>query len=110
MSESNSIETIDRTNLTEQTDKISISEISKFENYFHEEINQRKSYNKRLSKHANAFDYIDKVLIVLSVSSGGVSNFSSTSAVGASIGIAGASFTLTFSLTAEIIKKITKHN
>ena len=42
MNESNSIEAIDRTNLTEQT-KFRLDEISKIENYFHEEINQRKS-------------------------------------------------------------------
>ena len=38
MNESNSIETIDRTNLTEQT-KFRLDEISKIENYFREEIN-----------------------------------------------------------------------
>ena len=46
MNESNSIETIDRTNLTEQT-KFRLDEISKIENYFHEEINQRKSCSKK---------------------------------------------------------------
>ena len=45
MNESNSIEAIDRTNLTEQT-KFRLDEISKIENYFHEEINQRKSCSK----------------------------------------------------------------
>ena len=34
MNESNSIESIDRANLTEQT-KIRLDEISKIENYFH---------------------------------------------------------------------------
>ena len=41
MNESNSMETIDRTNLTEQT-KTSLNKITKIENYFHQEINQRK--------------------------------------------------------------------
>ena len=45
MNESNSIETIDRTNLTEQT-KIRLDEITEIENYFHREINQRKSCSK----------------------------------------------------------------
>ena len=40
----NSIETIDRTNLTEQT-KFRLDEISKIENYFYQKINQRKSYS-----------------------------------------------------------------
>ena len=69
MNESNSIETIDRTNLTEQT-KFRLDEISKIENYFHQEINQRKSCSKILSKYATAFDYIDNVLNILSATSG----------------------------------------
>ena len=44
MNESNSVEAIDKTNLSEQT-KFRLDEISKTENYFHEEINQRKSWS-----------------------------------------------------------------
>ena len=78
--------------------------IDKTENYFIEEINQRKSCSKKLSKYVAAFDYIDKVLIVLSARSGGVSIISFTSIVGAPIGIASASFALFFSLTTGIVK------
>ena len=60
MNESNSIETIDRTNLTEQI-KIRLAKITEIENYFHEEINQKKSFSKKLSKSVAAFDYIDKI-------------------------------------------------
>ena len=60
-----SIEAIDKTDLSEQT-KFWLDEISKIENYFIEEINQRKSCSKKLSKYVAAFDYIDKILIVLS--------------------------------------------
>ena len=105
MNASNSIEAIDRTNLTEQT-KFRLDEISKIENYFYEEIDQRKPCSKKLSKYVAAFDYIDKVLIVLSATSGGVSIISFASVVGAPVGIAGASFTLIFSLTTGIIKKL----
>ena len=42
-------ETIDKTNLTNQA-KFSLGEISKTENCFIEEINQRKSCSKKLSK------------------------------------------------------------
>ena len=52
------------------------------------------------------FDYIDQALIVLSATSGGVSIISFTSIVGAPVGIASASFTVIFSLTTEIIKKL----
>ena len=40
MNKSNSIELIDRANLTEQT-KFRLDKISENENYFYEEINQR---------------------------------------------------------------------
>ena len=65
MNECNSIETIDKTNLTNQT-KFRLDEISKIENYFIEEINQRKSWSKKLSKYVAVFDYIDQALIVSS--------------------------------------------
>ena len=105
MNKSNSIKIIGKTNLTEQT-KFRLDEISKIENYFHEEINQRKSCSKKLSKYVAAFDYIDKILIALSATSGGVSIISFTSVVGASVGIASASFILIFSLTTGIVKKL----
>ena len=105
MNESNSIETIDRTNLTEQT-KLRLDEISKIENYFHEEINQRKSCSKKLGKYVAAFDYIDKILIVLSATIRGVSICSFTSVVGAPVGKATASFALIFSLRRGIVKKL----
>ena len=94
MNESNSIEAIDKTNLTNQT-KFRLDEISKIENYFIEEIN---SCSKKLSKYVAVFDYIDQALIVLSTTSGGVSIIWFTSVVGTPTGTASASFTLIFSL------------
>ena len=60
MNECNSIKTIDKTNLTNQT-KFRLDEISKIENYFIEEINQRKLCSKKLSKYVAVFDYTDKL-------------------------------------------------
>ena len=96
---------IDKTKLTEQT-KFQLREIIGIENYFHQEINQRKSYHKKLNKYVTVFDYIDKILIVLSATSSGVSIISFTSIVGAPVGIASASFTLIFSITTGIVKKL----
>ena len=45
----NSPETIDKTILSEQT-KFRLSEIIGIENYFHQEINQRKSCSKKLNR------------------------------------------------------------
>ena len=105
MNKSNSIEAIGKTDLSEQT-KFWLDEISKIENYFIEEINQRKSCSKKLSKYVAAFDYIDKFLIVLSVATEGVSICLFTSIVGAPVGIGSASFTLFLSLSTGIIKKL----
>ena len=101
MNKSSSIKAIDKTILSEQT-KPSLSEIIGIENYFHLEIDQRKSCSKKLNKYVTAFDYIDKILIVLSVTTSDVSIISFTSIVGAPVGIASASFTLIFSLTTGI--------
>ena len=103
---------INKTNLSEQT-KFRLSEIIGIENYFHQEINQRKSCSKKLSKCVSAFDYIDKILIVLSTTSSGVCVILLESVVGAPVRIASAAFALIFFLTAGIIKKLlstTKHN
>ena len=62
--------------------------------------------SKRLSKHIDAFDYIDKTLMVLSATSGGISIISFISVIGIPAGIASASVTLIFSLTTGIIKKL----
>ena len=70
MNKVSSIETIDRTNLTDQT-KFRLNEISKIENYFNQEIKERKLNGKKLSKYVAAFDYMDKISIVLSATSGG---------------------------------------
>ena len=59
---------INKTNLPGLT-KFRLNEIIGMENYFHEEINQRKSCSKKLSKYVTAFDYIDKILTVLSAAS-----------------------------------------
>ena len=92
-------------NLSQQT-KFQLSERIGIENYFHQEINQRKLCSKKLSKYVTTFDYIDKILIVLSATSSGDSIISSASVVGAPVGIACASFTLIYSLKTEIIKNL----
>ena len=97
MNKFSSVETTDGTNLTDQT-KFRLNEIIKIENYFNQEIKQRKLNSKKLSKYVAAFDYMDKILVVLSATSGGVS-ISFTPVIGAPVGIASASFTSVFSLT-----------
>ena len=105
MNECNSTDAIEKTNLSEQI-KLRLDEISKIENYFIEDINQRKSCSKKLSKYVAAFDYIDKNLTVLSATTGGVSIISFTNIAGALVGIASARFTSIFSLTTGTIEKL----
>ena len=102
MNKCNSIGAIDETDLSEQT-KFRLDEIGKIENYLIEEINQRKSCSQKLKKYVTTFDYIDKVLVVLSAVTGGVSIISFASIIGAPVGIVSLSFTLIFSLTTGII-------
>ena len=96
---------INKNKLSDQT-KFRLYEIKKIESYLINEINETKSCSKKLSKYITIFDYIDKILIVLSVTTGGVSIISFTSVTGAPVGMASASFTLIFFLTTGIIKKL----
>ena len=105
MNKSNSIKAIDKIILSEQI-KFRLSEIIGIENYFYQEINQRKSCSKKLNKYVTTFDYIDKILIVLSATSSGVSIISFTSIVGVPVGIASASLTSNFSLATGTVKKL----
>ena len=93
--ECNSLEAIDKIILSEKT-KFRLNEIIGIENYFYQKVNQRKSCSKKLNKYVRAFDYIDKILIVLSATSSGVSIISFTTIVRAPVGIASASLTLFF--------------
>ena len=64
--------------------------------------------SKKLSKFISFFDYFDKSLIVLSVTSGGVSIASFSTLIGAPIGITNASLSLAFSLCTGLVKKLLK--
>ena len=105
MNEYNSIETTNRTSLTNQT-KFRLSEISKIEKYCNSENKERKLNSKKLGKYVAAFDYTDEILHVLSATNGGVSIISFATVIGFPVGIASVSFTLIFSLTIGIIKKL----
>ena len=96
---------IDKTNLTDQT-KFRLNEISKTENYVNQKISQRNSFSKKLSKYVAAFDHIDKILIVLSATSGGVCLIPSVSVAETPVGKAGASLTLIFPIATGIIKTL----
>ena len=64
--------------------------------------------SKRLSKYIASFDYIDKYLIVLSATSGSISIASFANVVEASVRIASASYSLTFSISTGIVNNLLK--
>ena len=104
--ECNSIESIDTPNLDNQ--QFRLNKISEIEEYFIAEIKERELMSRKLSRYISFFDYFDKSLIVLSVTSGGVFIASFATAVGVPIGITSASFSLAFSLCTGIVKKLLK--
>ena len=64
--------------------------------------------SKRLSKCIASFDYFDKSLIVLSITTGSVSVASFATLIGAPVEIVNASFSLAFLISTGIIKKLLK--
>ena len=102
--ECNSIESIDTPNLNNQ--QFRLNKIS--EEYFIAEIKERELMSKNVSKYISFFDYFDKYLIFLSITSGGVSIASFATAIGVPIGITSASFSLAFSLCTGLVKKLLK--
>ena len=98
---------IDKAKLSDQT-KFRIDEIKKIENYFNSEINQRKLSRKKLSKYVSTFNYIDKILIVLNATTGGICIISHASVIEVPVGIVSTGFTIAFALATEITKKLLK--
>ena len=93
--------------INDQT-KFRLNEINKIKDYFEFEIKEREAVIKKLSKCTAALDYTDKILIVLSPTSGGISIISFTNVIGIPARLINATLTLVFSLTTGIIKKLLK--
>ena len=97
---------VDTSDLNNQ--QFRLNKISEIEDYFIAEIKERELMSKKLKKHISFFDYFDKSLIVLSVTSGRVSIASFATVIGAPIGITSASLSLAFSLCTALVKKLLK--
>ena len=93
--------------LNDQT-KFRLNEVNKIKDYFEFEVKEREAVIKKLSKYSAALYYVDKTLIVLSPTNGEISIISFTNVIGITAGVISASFTLEFSLTTRIIKKLLK--
>ena len=87
-----------------------LNKINEIKDCFVAEIKERELMSKRLSKYIASFDYFDKPLIVLSVTTGNISIASFATVIGASAGTASANFSLAFSISTGIVKIIFKDN
>ena len=85
-----------------------LNKINEIKYYFVAEIKERELMSKRLSKYIASFDYFDKSLIALSVTTGSISIASFATVIGARVGMVSASFSLAFSISTGIIKKLLK--
>ena len=73
-----------------------LKKINEIKDYFVAEINEREQMSKRLSKYIASFDYFDKSVIVLSVTTCSISTASFATVIGAPVGMGSASFSLAF--------------
>ena len=100
MAECNSYETHNiYPNLKDQQ-QFRSNKINKIKDYFMAEIKQRESMSKRLSKYIVSFDYFGKSLTF------SIASFATV--IGAPVGTTSASFSLAFSISTRIAKKLLK--
>ena len=93
---------------TSDDQQFRLNKINKIRDYFVAEIKERESMGKKLSKYIAFFYYFDKSLIVMSLTTGSTSIASFATVIGAPVGIITASFSLTFSISTGLIKKLLK--
>ena len=85
-----------------------LNKVNEIKDYFVAEIKKSELMSKRFSKYIAFFDYFDKSLIILSVTIGTIFIASFVTVIVAPVGMASASFSLAFSISTGIIKKLLK--
>ena len=88
--------------------KFRLNKINDIKDNFVAKMKERELMSKRLSKYTVSFDYFDKSLIVLSVTTGSISITSFAIVIGAPVGMVSTSFSPAFSISTGIIKKLLK--
>ena len=99
--ENNSIDTSNLNN-----EQFGLNKISEIEDYFITEIKERELMSKKLSKYISFFDYFDKSLIVLSVTSNNISIALFATVTGIPVGITSGNVSLV--LCKGLVKKLLK--
>ena len=102
MAESIECNSVKTSNLNNQ--QFRLNKINEIKKHYTAEIKERELMSKLLSKYIASFDYFDKSLIVLSVTSFSISITSFSTIIGTPIGIASASFSLALSLSTGLAK------
>ena len=87
---------------------LTLNKINGIKYYFITDTKERELMSKRLSKYIGSFDYFDKSLIGLSATSGSISIASFATVIGAPLGKASASLSLTCLLSKRLVKKLLK--
>ena len=85
-----------------------LNKINEIKDYFVAEIKERELMSKRLSKYIASFDYFDKSLIALSVTTGSISIASFATVIGVPVEMTSASFSFACSIASGIVKKLLK--
>ena len=85
-----------------------LNKIKEIKHYLVTKIKERELMSKSLSKYIASFDHFDKLLIVLSVTTGSISIASFATVIGAPVGMMSASCSLAFSITTGFVKKFLK--
>ena len=85
-----------------------LNKIKEIKDYFAAEIKERELMNKRVSKYIAFFDNFGKSLIVFSVTTGTISIASFATVTGTPVGMVSASFSLAFSISTWVVKKLLK--
>ena len=85
-----------------------LNKIDEIKDYFVAEIKERELTRKKRSTYIASFDYFDKLLTALSVTTSSISIASFSTVIGTPVGIASASFSITFSIFTRIVRKLLK--
>ena len=85
-----------------------LNKINEIKDYFVAEIKKRELISKTFSKYIASFDFFDKSLIVLSITTDRIPIASFSTLIEVPVGIVSAVFSLAFSISAGIVKKLLK--
>ena len=89
---------------TSNNQRVRLNKINEIKDYFIAEIKERELMSKNLSRYIASLEYFDKSLIVLSITTGGISIASFATVIGAPVGMMSASCSLAFSITTGFVK------